>query len=67
MNDHERLIEALLKNARLEAALNLLRQMADDDKRRRGMREAMLNEMEINDVLLVAGMPPIEKDLTTAK
>lgn len=67
MNDHERLIEALLKNARLEAALNLLRQMADDDKRRRGMREAMLNEMEINDVLLVAGMPPIEKDPTTAK
>ena len=67
MNDHERLIEALLKNARLEAALNLLRQMADDDKRRRGMREAMLSEMEINDVLLVAGMPPIEKDPTTAK
>lgn len=67
MNDHERLIEALLKNARLEAALNLLRQMADDDKRRRGMREAMLNEMELNDVLLVAGMPPIEKDPTTAK
>ena len=67
MNDHERLIEALVKNSRLEAALNLLRQMADDDKRRRGMSEAMLTEMELNDVLLVAGMPEIEKDPTTAK
>lgn len=67
MNDHERLIEALVKNSRLEAALNLLRQMAMDDKQRRGTHDAMLCEMEINDVLLVAGMPELEKDLTTAK
>lgn len=58
MNDRE--IELTIKNARLEAAIELLRKMALDDKARRASKEAMLDQLEINNVLMVAGLDPIE-------
>ena len=52
-------INMITNCARMEAALKLLAcKMQSDD---------ILNRKELNEVLVVAGMPKIEKDPTTAK
>lgn len=52
-------INMIANCSRMEAALKLLAyKMQSDD---------ILNRKELNEVLVVAGMPKIEKDPTTAK
>ena len=58
MND-EMCINMIANCARMEAALKLLSRKMQDDP--------ILNYRELNEVLVVAGMPEIEKDPTTAK